>query len=262
MKTKKERYEALLPQIQSLISEENSLISNMANFTALLKAEMDFFWIGFYLVEEDFLHLGPFQGPLACTRIPKGKGVCGSAWEQNKTLIVPDVHQFVGHIACNSASQSEIVVPLADTQGVFAVLDIDSDSLNHFDEIDAHYLQKMTNLLKREIKPIDFFKEAPISVTVCNEDAIILSMNEKSIKTFIKDGKSIIGNSLFDCHPERAAQMLRKMLEEHNTNAYTIEKNGIKKLIYQAPWYNHGNFAGYIELSMEIPQEMKHFIRS
>ena len=119
----------------------------------------------------------------------------------------------------------------------------------------------MVALLKREPESIDYFREAPFAVTVCNQDAIILNMNEKSVKTFVKDGKSIIGNSLFDCHPERAAQMLRGMLASHNTNAYTIEKNGIKKLIYQAPWFKKGEFAGYIELSMEIPFEMKHFVR-
>lgn len=258
---KKAHYESLLPQWESLISTESGLISNMANLSALLKEEFGFFWVGFYLVKGEKLNLGPFQGPIACTQIAKGKGVCGTAWERNETLVVPDVHQFPGHIACNSASQSEIVVPVSDEQGVFAVLDIDSEHLNSFDECDAHYLQQMVALLKREAEVTDYFREAPFAVTVCDSEAIILSMNDKSVKTFVKDGKSIIGNSLFNCHPERAAQMLRGMLASHNTNAYTIEKNGIKKLIYQAPWFKNGEFAGYIELSMEIPFEMKHFVR-
>ena len=107
----------------------------------------------------------------------------------------------------------------------------------------------------------DYFKEAPIAVTICDKDGIILEMNDKSVKTFIKDGKSIIGKSLLDCHPEPARSKLTVMLENHNTNAYTISKNGIKKLIYQMPWFNGGEFAGYIELSMEIPEEMPHFVR-
>lgn len=258
---RREHYELLLSQAQALISADNDLISNMANLAALLKEELKHLWIGFYLVKGETLHLGPFQGSIACTRISKGKGVCGTAWERNEVVIVPNVHDFPGHIACNSASQSEIVIPISDKQGVFAVLDIDSEQLNTFDNIDAEYLQQMVALLKREPESIDYFREAPFAVTVCNQDAIILNMNEKSVKTFVKDGKSIIGNSLFDCHPERAAQMLRGMLASHNTNAYTIEKNGIKKLIYQTPWFKNGEFAGYIELSMEIPFEMKHFVR-
>lgn len=108
---------------------------------------------------------------------------------------------------------------------------------------------------------IDFFQEAPISVTICDKNGKILEMNDKSVATFVKDGKSIIGNSLFDCHPEPARSMIKQMLENHNVNSYTIEKGGVKKLIYQMPWYQEGEFAGYIELSMEIPFEMRHFVR-
>ncbi len=107
----------------------------------------------------------------------------------------------------------------------------------------------------------DYFKEAPIAVTICDKEGIILEMNDKSVKTFIKDGKSLIGASLLDCHPEPARRKLTAMLENHNVNAYTISKNGIKKLIYQMPWFVEGEFAGYIELSMEIPEEMPHFVR-
>ena len=108
---------------------------------------------------------------------------------------------------------------------------------------------------------LNYFKEAPIAVTICDKEGKILEMNDKSVKTFIKDGKSIIGKSLLDCHPEQARSKLTAMLENHNTNAYTISKNGIKKLIYQMPWFSEGEFAGYIELSMEIPEEMPHFVR-
>ena len=146
--TKQERYEALLPQIQALISGEPNRIANMANVCAALKQTLHFFWVGFYLVEQDELVLGPFQGPVACTRIAKGKGVCGIAWLNNKTIVVPDVEQFPGHIACSSQSKSEIVVPLLDAQkNCYGVLDVDSDALNDFDETDRIYLEKICVLL-------------------------------------------------------------------------------------------------------------------
>jgi len=147
--TKEEQYQALLPQIDALISGERDLIANMANLSAVLKAQFDFFWVGFYLVKKDELVLGPFQGPLACTRIAKGKGVCGKAWEQQETLIVPDVSVFPGHIACSSQSKSELVIPLIKEGSVIGVLDVDSEYLNCFDKIDAHYLQQVVALLAR-----------------------------------------------------------------------------------------------------------------
>ena len=108
---------------------------------------------------------------------------------------------------------------------------------------------------------MEFFKEVPFSVTVCDKEGKILDMNDRSIKTFVKDGKSIIGQSLFDCHPEPARTKLQELLQNHNVNAYTIEKNGIKKIIYQSPWFEDGEFMGYIELSMELPAELPHFVR-
>jgi len=145
--TKEEQYQALLPQIHALIAGEHDLIANMANLSAVLKIQFDFFWVGFYLVREGELVLGPFQGPLACTRIAKGKGVCGKTWEQQQTLIVPDVNAFPGHIACSSQSNSEIVVPLIKEGSVVGVLDVDSEYLDHFDEVDARYLQRIAELL-------------------------------------------------------------------------------------------------------------------
>lgn len=145
--TKEGQYQILLPQIDVLIAGEHDLIANMANLSAVLKIQFDFFWVGFYLVREDELVLGPFQGPLACTRIAKGKGVCGKTWEQQQTLIVPDVNAFPGHIACSSQSNSEIVVPLIKEGAVVGVLDVDSEYLDHFDEVDAHYLQRIAELL-------------------------------------------------------------------------------------------------------------------
>ncbi|MDF9831558.1 GAF domain-containing protein [Parabacteroides sp. PF5-6] len=139
--TKKEKYEELLPQIEALIGGEKDVIANMANVAAALKQTFGFFWVGFYRVIDDELVLAPFQGPIACTRIRKGRGVCGSVWQEARTLIVPDVEQFPGHIACNSASRSEIVVPLIHNGEVSAVLDIDSDTLDSFDETDRHYLE-------------------------------------------------------------------------------------------------------------------------
>ena len=145
--TKVEQYRSLLPQVEALIGGETHLIANLANMAAALKTQFDFFWVGFYLINDGELVLGPFQGPVACTRIQKGQGVCGTAWKQNQVLIVPDVDAFDGHIACSSASKSEIVLPLYQGDEIIGVLDIDSDRLNTFDEVDARYLQAFARLL-------------------------------------------------------------------------------------------------------------------
>lgn len=144
---KEQRYTTLLPQIASLVEGETDTVANMANVAAALKETFGFFWVGFYVVKEDMLVLAPFQGPLACTRIKYGKGVCGTAWKEARTLVVPDVDQFPGHIACSSASRSEIVVPVVKEDKVVAVLDIDSSELNSFDQTDALYLEKVCELL-------------------------------------------------------------------------------------------------------------------
>lgn len=145
--SKEEKYQQLYPQIQALLAGESDLIANLANVSAALKELFGFFWVGFYLVKEQQLVLGPFQGTLACTRIPFGRGVCGTAWKNKETIIVPDVDAFPGHIACSSLSKSEIVVPVLCGQEVIAVLDIDSDTLNSFDKIDQNYLEKIAALL-------------------------------------------------------------------------------------------------------------------
>lgn len=144
--SKKELYENLIPQIAALIEGETDVIANMANVSACLKDTFNFWWVGFYRVLGDALVLGPFQGPLACTRISKGKGVCGTAWQQAKTVIVPDVDAFPGHIACSSLTKSEIVVPIINKGVVTAVLDIDSEKAGNFDETDKFYLEKMADL--------------------------------------------------------------------------------------------------------------------
>lgn len=146
-----EIYEVILPQIEALISSEPDLYANLANISAALKEAFGFFWVGFYLVKGEQLVLGPFQGPIACTRINKGKGVCGTSWGKSQTLIVPDVDAFPGHIACSSASRSEIVVPVFKGNEVFGVLDIDSDSLSDFDEVDQKYLEKLISLLGKTL---------------------------------------------------------------------------------------------------------------
>jgi GAF domain-containing protein len=133
----------LLPQIEALVSGEQDLTANLANISAALKSTFNWWWVGFYLVNQNELVLGPFQGPVACTRISLGKGVCGSAWQQVQTIIVADVEKFPGHIACSSASKSEIVVPIIINEKVIGVLDVDSEHLNHFDEIDQLYLEKL-----------------------------------------------------------------------------------------------------------------------
>ena len=144
---KADKYETLLPQIKALIEGETDVTANLANVSAALKQTFGFFWVGFYLVKNEQLVLGPFQGSLACTRIRFGKGVCGTAWETKQTQLVPDVEAFPGHIACSSDSKSEIVVPLLKENQVAGVLDVDSDVLNDFDETDAHYLQQLAEWL-------------------------------------------------------------------------------------------------------------------
>lgn len=145
--TKQERYEALLPQIKAVVKDEPDLIANMANVAAMLHETFGFWWTGFYRVEGEELVLGPFQGPMACTRIKKGRGVCGTAWAEAQTQVVPDVDQFPGHIACSSASRSEIVVPIFKEGEVIAVLDIDSAQLGTFDQTDRHYLEQVVEML-------------------------------------------------------------------------------------------------------------------
>lgn len=145
--SKEEKYCELLPQIKAVVEGETDLIANMANVASMLHATFGFWWTGFYRVKGNELVLGPFQGPLACTRIPKGKGVCGTAWERGGTVIVPDVDAFPGHIACSSLSRSEIVVPVWRQGEVMAVLDIDSKDLNTFDDIDRKYLEEVVQWL-------------------------------------------------------------------------------------------------------------------
>ncbi len=141
--TKEEQYQALIPQIKGLLQGEPDLVANLANVAAALKEQFNWFWVGFYLVKGDELVLAPFQGPVACTRIKKGRGVCGSSWAQGKTLIVPDVEKFPGHIACSSLSKSEIVVPIIRNGQVLGVLDADSEMLDQFDTTDQQYLEQV-----------------------------------------------------------------------------------------------------------------------
>ena len=141
--SKEEKYRELLPQLHALVSTETDFIANLANVAAALKQTFGFFWVGFYIVKGNELVLGPFQGPIACTRIRIGRGVCGTAWKEVRTLIVPDVEQFPGHIACSSDSKSEIVVPMIRQGEVVGVLDIDSDTPDSFDTVDARYLEEI-----------------------------------------------------------------------------------------------------------------------
>ena len=145
--TKKEQYESIAQQISALMQGEHDLIANLANVAAALKTQFGWLWVGFYLVKNNELVLGPFQGPVACTRIAKGRGVCGKAWELAQTLVVEDVNQFPGHIACSSLSQSEIVIPLIKNGEVWGVLDVDSEQLSFFDEIDQKYLEAIVSAI-------------------------------------------------------------------------------------------------------------------
>lgn len=146
--SKEEKYRELLPQLHALVSTETDFIANLANVAAALKQTFGFFWVGFYIVKGDELVLGPFQGPIACTRIRIGRGVCGTAWKEARTLVVPDVEQFPGHIACSSNSKSEIVVPIIKEGKVIGVLDIDSDTLNSFDVVDTRYLKEICTYIR------------------------------------------------------------------------------------------------------------------
>lgn len=146
---KQDRYDALIPQIESLVMGETDLIANLSNIAAALKQGMNFFWVGFYLVKGNELVLGPFQGPVACTRISFGKGVCGASWREKDVIIVPDVDQFPGHIACNSASKSEIVLPAIKDGEVKLVLDVDSDVINDFDAADKTALKKVMMIIEK-----------------------------------------------------------------------------------------------------------------
>ncbi|MCS3555434.1 MULTISPECIES: GAF domain-containing protein [unclassified Sphingobacterium] len=145
--TKEEQYIALLPQIKGLITGETNQIANLANIAAALKEQFNFFWVGFYLIEGEQLVLAPFQGPVACTRIQYGRGVCGTSWKENRTIIVPNVDEFPGHIACSSLSKSEIVIPVYKGNNIIGILDVDSSELNDFDAVDEQYLTEIVALL-------------------------------------------------------------------------------------------------------------------
>jgi len=147
---KQEQYQSLIPQIKALLEGETDLVANLANIAAALKEQFGWFWVGFYWVKNNELILGPFQGPVACTRIRKGRGVCGTSWAEAKTLIVPDVEKFPGHIACSSLSKSEIVVPVIRNGAVVGVLDVDASELDQFDEVDQRYLEEIVQLVSGE----------------------------------------------------------------------------------------------------------------
>lgn len=148
--SKEDQYQSIIPQVKALLEGEPDLVANLANLVAALKEQFGWFWVGFYLVKEDQLVLGPFQGPVACTRIRKGKGVCGTSWEKAQTIVVPDVEKFPGHIACSSLSKSEIVVPVIRNKKVMAVLDVDSEELDTFDDTDKKYLEQIVQLIEFE----------------------------------------------------------------------------------------------------------------
>ena len=146
---KADRYKSLVPQIEALVAGEPDVVANLSNIAAALRQSMNFFWVGFYLVKNNALVLGPFQGPIACTRIAFGKGVCGACWKEKKAILVPNVDEFPGHIACSSDSKSEIVLPAFKDSQVALVLDVDSDKLNDFDKTDELYLQQVMRLIEK-----------------------------------------------------------------------------------------------------------------
>ena len=148
---RKDIYEAIIPQIASLVSSESNIIANLANITSVLKEAFGFFWIGFYQAEGDELVLAPFQGPIACTRIKRGKGVCGSVYSTGESLVVPDVEEFKGHISCSSLSRSEVVIPIIFNGSVWGVLDVDSKEVNDFNDIDKYYLERIAEIISNDV---------------------------------------------------------------------------------------------------------------
>ncbi len=150
--SKEEKYLSIIPQIKGLLKGESDIIANLANISAALKEQFGWLWVGFYLLKNDELVLGPFQGPVACTRIRKGRGVCGTSWEQLKTMIVPDVEKFPGHIACSSLSKSEIVIPILSAGIFLGVLDVDSELLNDFDEVDERFLKEILEIVEETMQ--------------------------------------------------------------------------------------------------------------
>jgi GAF domain-containing protein len=150
--SKEEKYLSIIPQIKGLLKGESDIIANLANISAALKEQFGWLWVGFYLLKNDELVLGPFQGPVACTRIRKGRGVCGTSWEQLKTMIVPDVEKFPGHIACSSLSKSEIVIPILSAGIFLGVLDVDSELLNDFDEVDERFLKEILEIVEENMQ--------------------------------------------------------------------------------------------------------------
>jgi len=149
--SKEEKYKTLVPQIEALVFGEQDVVANLSNIAAALRQTMNFFWVGFYVVKANELVLGPFQGPIACTRIQYGKGVCGASWKEKKVILVPDVEEFPGHIACSSDSKSEIVLPAFKNSEVALVLDVDSDKLNDFDQTDERYLRQVMAIIEKLI---------------------------------------------------------------------------------------------------------------
>jgi GAF domain-containing protein len=150
--SKEEKYLSIIPQIKGLLKGESDIIANLANITASLKEQFEWLWVGFYILKNDELVLGPFQGPVACTRIRKGRGVCGASWEQNCSIIVPDVQKFPGHIACSSLSKSEIVIPIFSAGIFLGVLDVDSELLNDFDEVDERFLKEILEIFEENMQ--------------------------------------------------------------------------------------------------------------
>ena len=220
---KEDRYKSIIKQLNGLLPDCNSPISRMSTISALLHHKMEhFFWAGFYLLENDNLCIGPYQGALACLSLEKNKGVCWTAINQRKAIVVADVHKFPGHIACDARSNSEIAVPIFDNSNiVVAVLDVDSREFSNFDEIDVDYLEQIAKLIYYNILSEaglkDFFNEIENSVTICDAQGIIVYMNNKSIETFQNSGgANLLGSNLFDCHPGDSKNKLKEIIEKHN----------------------------------------------
>ncbi len=265
---KSTRYKSVLQQLDKLLQACENPVSRMSTVAALLHHKMEhFFWTGFYLLENDKLFVGPYQGSLACLNLKKDTGVCWAAINQIKSIVVPNVHEFPGHIACDSRSNSEIVVPVFNSNNaIIGVLDIDSREFSNFDETDVEFLEKIVKHIYKDIVSIptlpDYFNEIENPVTICDAVGKMLYMNQKSIETFEDSGgMKLMGSNIYACHSGDSYNKLNQIMTAQKSNTYYIIKNGVKKLVQQIPWFTKQKFSGFIEISIPINTSIQTFER-
>jgi GAF domain-containing protein len=265
---KSTRYQSVLKQLDKLLPGCENPVSRMSTIAALLHHKMEhFFWTGFYLLDDVKLFVGPYQGSLACLNLKKDTGVCWAAISQCKSIVVPNVHEFPGHIACDSRSNSEIVVPVFNLNNtIIGVLDIDSREFSNFDETDVEFLEKIVKHIYKDIVSIpkvpDYFNEIENQVTICDAVGKMLYMNQKSIEIFEGSGGiKLMGSNIYACHPGESYHKFKQIMDAQKSNTYFTLKNGNKKLVQQIPWFIKQKFGGFIEISIPITDSIQTFDR-